>query len=74
MLHVEVQPARGALQTAGIRYVIHNEGAVRVLEVAGDEGPELLLPGRVPELESIGLVIVRDVADQEVDADGGLRG
>jgi len=43
-----------------------------VLEVAGNETFEALLASCVPELQTIGFVLVGEVAHEEVDADGGL--
>ncbi len=37
----------------------------------GSDGPEPLLPGRVPDLQLDGLAVQLDGSDLEVDADGG---
>lgn len=45
-----------------------------ILEVTGDEGPKTFLACRIPQLEAISLIIVDNIAHEEVNADGGLRG
>jgi predicted O-methyltransferase YrrM len=45
---------------------------VGIFEIAGDQTAKAFLPSCVPELKSVGLIVVDDVLDEKVDSDGGL--
>lgn len=72
MLVVELHPFERILQGLGAADIVDEHAEVGVLEVAGDEALEALLPSGVPDLQAVGLVAMDEVLDQEVDADGGL--
>lgn len=68
MLIVEFQPLECIFQGLIIANIINDEAATRVLEIAGNKTFESFLPGRVPELDTVMLIPIRDVLHQKVNA------
>lgn len=46
---------------------------MRIFEVTGDKGPKSLLPRSVPQLQPVGLILMRNIPDEKIDPDGGLN-
>ena len=45
---------------------------MRVLQVAWNQSPKSFLACCIPQLESIGLIIMNNISDKEVDANSSL--
>ncbi len=73
VLHV-VHPLLHALEGIAIGDVVDDNGDGSVSNVVGDEGLETFLSGRIPQLQTDGLVLEEDVLRDEVDSDGGALG
>ncbi len=57
-----------------VRHVIDQQDAHGAAVIRRRDGPEPLLPGRVPDLQLDALAIQLDRSDLEVDPDGGDEG
>jgi hypothetical protein len=66
-----LQPVADVVERLLVRDVVDDDDAVRAAVVGGGDGAEALLAGRVPDLELDLLAVELEVADLEVDADGG---
>ena len=65
--------SRGLYNSTLTIYIEDKNRTDSVLQVGGDQAPEALLAGGVPELESASRALVVDVFARKVDADGRLR-
>ncbi len=70
VLHV-VDPFLHAFEGVAIGDVVDDNGDRSVSDVVGDESLEAFLSGRIPQLQTDGLVLEEDVLRDEVDSDGG---
>ena len=70
----ELLPERNIVKGGFVRHVEHQQSAVGVLEVVGDQRPKTLLTSCVPQLQAIALALLDHVFSQEVDPDGWLGG
>ncbi len=58
MLVVELQPLEGVEEGLVVSYIVNDNAAARVLEIAGDETFESLLSRSVPKLDAIVFVSI----------------
>lgn len=73
MLVVELEPPGHVVEGLPAAHVVHQQADVGILEVAGYEALKSLLSGSVPDLKSVAAVVIGQVLQQEVYADGCLR-
>jgi hypothetical protein len=67
-LAVEIEPLLDASEGGELGEIVEDEGTMGLSEVAGDEAFETFLAGCVPELYSVGFLVVLDVGDDKIDA------
>lgn len=72
MLVVELEPPGHVVEGFPAAHVVHQQTYVRILEIAGNEAFESLLASSVPHLQAVAAVVIRQVLQQEVYADGCL--
>jgi hypothetical protein len=70
VLHV-INPFLDAFEGVAISDVVDDNGDRSVSNVVRDESLEAFLSGRIPQLQTDGLVLEEDVLRNEVDSDGG---
>ena len=72
VLVVQLQPPGDVVEGFPAAHVVDQQAEVGVLQVAGDEAFEALLAGSVPHLQAIAAVVIGEVLDEKVYADGCL--
>ncbi len=73
MLIIELYPLRCVLKWFDTVYIVNDHATVGILQITRNKTFESLLTGCVPQLQSISFILVNNIPNQEINANGGLN-